>query len=293
MSTPMAAIAGESTMTRVASRDGTEIAYWTSGEGAPLLLVHGTAGIHDRFAPLVPYLEPHATVSVMDRRGRGASGDAPNYRLAREFEDVAAVVDSIAETTGSPVDVYGHSYGGEAAFGAALLTPNIRKLVLYEGWPPVKPELIVLPAEIEERMDALVAAGEYEAALLSFMRDVVGFPEEEIEAVRLQPTWQARVTAAPTITREIRSFFAHRFDREEFARITVPVLILTGSDSPAEIKDDPDTVTAALPDARIVVIEGQQHLADVLAPELFARHLLAFLRDDEGGTAHETEDLAP
>ena len=38
-------------------------------------------------------------------------------------------------------------------------------------------------------------------------------------------------------------------------------------------------MAAALPDARIVVIEGQQHLADVLAPEVFAKHVLAFLRD--------------
>jgi pimeloyl-ACP methyl ester carboxylesterase len=38
-------------------------------------------------------------------------------------------------------------------------------------------------------------------------------------------------------------------------------------------------VAAALPDARIVVLEGQEHVADVLVPEVFARHLLAFLRD--------------
>jgi hypothetical protein len=39
-------------------------------------------------------------------------------------------------------------------------------------------------------------------------------------------------------------------------------------------------VAAALPDGRIAVLEGQQHLADVLAPEISAEHLLAFLRDE-------------
>jgi hypothetical protein len=38
-------------------------------------------------------------------------------------------------------------------------------------------------------------------------------------------------------------------------------------------------VAAALPDARIAVLEGQQHLADVLAPEVFAERVVAFLRD--------------
>jgi hypothetical protein len=31
--------------------------------------------------------------------------------------------------------------------------------------------------------------------------------------------------------------------------------------------------------ARIVVIEGQEHVADVLVPEVFAEQVLAFLRD--------------
>ncbi len=268
----------EATTTRVASRDGTELGYWTTGQGPPLLLVHGTSGVHDRFAPLLPYLEPYFTVHAMDRRGRGASGDARTYALERELEDVAAVVESIADASGSPVDVYGHSYGGECAFGAALLTTSIRRLVLYEGWPPVTPEKVVFPREVEERLDALVAAGRNEVALVTFMRDVVRVSEEELAAIRAQPSWQARVAATPTITREIRAFFGDRFDPARAASIAVPVLVLAGAESPVEIKDDPEAVAAALPDARVVVIEGQQHLADVLVPELFAQHLLAFLR---------------
>ena len=192
----------------------------------------------------------------MDRRGRGASGDGPAYSVEREFEDVAAVVDSIAETSGSPVDVYGHSYGGECAFGAALLTSNIGRLVLYEGWPPVTPQKLVFPRDVEERLDALVAAGENEAALETFMRDIVKVSEEELAAIRAQPSWPARVAAAPTITREIRAFFGDRFDPARAASIAVPVLILAGADTPVEIKDDPEAVAAALPDARLVVDRG-------------------------------------
>lgn len=215
----------------------------------------------------------------MDRRGRGASGDAPNYDLAREFEDVAAVVDAIAEVSGSRVDVYGHSYGGNCAFGSALLTSNIRRLVLYEGWPPVKPELLSFPPEVEERLNALVAAGDRETALETFMREVVMVPEEDIGAIRAQPTWPARVATAPTITREIRAFFDDTFVPEQAAKVAVPVLVLTGADTPYELRDDPEAVAAALPYARIAVLEGQQHLADVLAPEVFAEHVLTFLRD--------------
>jgi pimeloyl-ACP methyl ester carboxylesterase len=75
--------AAEAIVTRVVSGDGTPIADWTSGQGPPLVLVHGTTADHTRWRPLLPYLEPHATVHALDRRGRGASGDAPDYSVVR------------------------------------------------------------------------------------------------------------------------------------------------------------------------------------------------------------------
>jgi pimeloyl-ACP methyl ester carboxylesterase len=268
-----------STVTQVVSRDGTAIAYWTSGEGPPLVLIHGTTADHTRWRPLLTYLEPHTTVHAMDRRGRGASGDAPDYQVTREFEDVAAVVDAVAEATGSPVDVLGHSFGGLCAFGAAALTASIRRLVLYEGWPSPHPEQLALPPGVEARLDGLLAAGDREAVLETFFREVVGMPEEEFAVYRGLPAWRARLAAAHTITRESRAEEANRFDPEQAARITVPTLLLAGGDSPDFLKAGVDVVAAALPDARIVVMEGQQHIAIDLVPEVFADHLLAFLRD--------------
>jgi pimeloyl-ACP methyl ester carboxylesterase len=271
--------AGESTVTRVTSRDGTEIAYWTSGEGPPLVLVHGTTADHSRWRPLLPYLEPHATVHAMDRRGRGASGDGPDYDVAREFEDVAAVVDSVAEASGSAVDVLGHSFGGSVAFGAAALTSNLRRLVLYEGWPAPNPDVLALPPGVEERLDALLADGDREAVLETFFREVVKMPDEEFAVYRALPAWKARIAAAHTITREIRAESARAFDPQKAATMTVPVLMLVGSDSPDSMKADYETVAAALPDVRITVLEGQQHIAIDLIPEVFAQHVVAFLRD--------------
>jgi pimeloyl-ACP methyl ester carboxylesterase len=271
--------AGEATMTRVVSRDGTEIADWTSGEGPPLVLVHGTTADHTRWRPLLAYLELHATVHAIDRRGRGASDDGPHYELAREFEDVAAVVDAVAEASGSPVDVLGHSHGGICAFGATALTPNIRKLVLYEGWPVPSPEAFALPPGVEERMDALLGEGKREAALETFFREVVKMPEEEFVVYRALPAWQARIAAAHTITREVRAELGAALDPAEAANMTVPTLLLVGGDSPDFLRADYETVAAALPDAQVIILDGQQHIAIDLIPEAFAGHVLAFLRD--------------
>jgi Alpha/beta hydrolase family len=70
-------------------------------------LVHGTTADHSRWDTVLPELGAHFRVYTMDRRGRGESGDAEPYRVEAEFDDVAAVVDSI----GGDVSVLGHSYG--------------------------------------------------------------------------------------------------------------------------------------------------------------------------------------
>ena len=266
-----------STVTRVASVDGTEIAYWTSGEGPPLVLVHGATADHNRWAPLLPYLEPRFTVHAVDRRGRGGSGDAPDYAIAREFKDVAAVVDAVAGSSGSTVDVYGHSYGGLCVFGASTLTPNIRSLVLYEGWPPVNPELWASPPGVNERLEVLIETGDRDTALEMLMREVVMMPDDEIEAIRAQPSWPARVAAVHTVPRELRAIPEVPFDPKQAALITVPTLLLTGSDSPDPAAAEVDIVAGAMPDAHIKVLDGQQHVADVLAPKVFSDRVIGFL----------------
>lgn len=268
----------EDTVTRVVSRDGTGIAWWTSGEGPPLVLVHGATTDHTTWQQVLPYLEPHATVHAMDRRGRGASGDAPDYDAVREFEDVAAVIDAVAYASGSAVDVLGHSFGGCCAFGAAALTSNIRRLVLYEGWPPPDAATPLLPPGLEERVDALMAQGNREAALEAFYREGVGMSSEEIDGLKAIPGWwQARVAVAHTLTRESpRNTPA--FDPQEAAKITVPTLLMIGGDSPGHLTAGHETVAAALPDVRTAVLDGQQHIAHRLVPEAFAEHVVAFLR---------------
>jgi pimeloyl-ACP methyl ester carboxylesterase len=266
------------TMTRVVSGDGTAIAVWSSGDGPPLVVVHGAAADHTRWRPLLPYLEPYATVHAVDRRCRGGSGDGPVYDIAREFEDLAAVVDAVATATGSPVDLYGHSYGGFVAFGAATLTANLRRLALYEGWPVPDPSVFALPPGVAERLDRLLAEGDREALLEAIMREVVLLSDKELAAVRAMPSWPGRAAAAHTFSRELRACAEAVLDPAAAALITVPTLLLTGERSPDPARGAIDAVAAALPDARVEIIEDQQHVADVIVPEVFAGHLLAFLR---------------
>ena len=259
----------------VTSRDGTPIAYRRSGEGPPLVLVHGTSADHSRWRPVLPAFEERFTVYAVDRRGRGDSGDAGDYSIEREFEDVAAVVDSIAE----PVNLLGHSYGAVCALEAALLTRNIRKLVLYEPGMNVTGEQ-VYPPDLIDRLAALLEAGDRDAVISTLFRDLVRMPQEEVEYLRSLPAWQKRVKAAHTVPRELRADEVYRFDPERFKDLSTPTLMLEGSDSPAFLKAADAAVAEALPDCRIIVMPGQGHAAMDTGTDLFTTEVVRFLTAD-------------
>lgn len=260
-------------METVTSRDGTPIAYWRSGSGPPLVLVHGTTADHSRWAGVLPELERHYTVYAVDRRGRGGSGDTAPYAIEREFEDVAAVVDAIAE----PVVLLGHSYGAICSLEASLLTENVRKLILYE--PPIPVGVQLYPEGTPERIQALVDQGALEAGLELFFREVVQMPDQEFEVYRALPVWQVRITLAPTIPRELVVDRTYRFEASRFSDFGVPTLLLLGGDSPPVFRDVIGMLEAALSHSQVAVLPGQQHVAMDTAPERFLAEVARFLAE--------------
>lgn len=262
-------------MNTVRSPDGTRIAFWRSGHGPPLLLVHGATADHSttwRF--VLPQLEKWFTVYMMDRRGRGGSGDAPKYALLREAEDVAAVVDAI----GKPVNVLGHSYGGLCATEAALITANLDRLILYEG-VPLNGATLYKPG-ITDRLETLLEKGDTEGMLVAMFRELVEMPSEEIELLRSQEdAWAVRLANARTLPRELKAEQGYRFDPERFKRMSRPTLLLVGGDSPVRELENARGIATALPDARVAIMPGQQHAGMYSDPDLFVKEVLTFLCD--------------
>jgi pimeloyl-ACP methyl ester carboxylesterase len=272
----------------ITSKDGTQIAYRRSGEGPPLVLVHGAAADHGRWRPVLPALEEHFTVYAVDRRGRGGSGDAAGYAIEREFEDVASVVASIRQ----PVNLLGHSYGALCSLEAALLTRNIRKLMLYEPAMHITGEKIHPPGTIE-RLKALLAEGDRDGVVATTMREIAGLSPEQVEVLRTLPVWQARVAAAHTIPRELRAFERYRFAPERFGDLRVPTLLLGGGESPSYMKVANETVQGALPDSRIVVMPGQGHAAMDTGTDLFTAEVMRFLADEAQQVPASSQDSFP
>jgi pimeloyl-ACP methyl ester carboxylesterase len=187
-------------------------------------------------------------------------------------------VDEVAERTGGPVDLLGHSFGAICALGGARLAGgSLRRLVVYE--PPVGPAGVVLAPDLVERLEALLAGGRPEEAVTTFFREEVGVSPEDLETLRSLPAWPSRVAAAHTIGRELRAVAAFDPAPDWFAAVTAPTLLLVGGDSPSIMVEGTELVRRHLPDGRVEVMPGQQHIAMDTAPELFAQLVLDFLRE--------------
>lgn len=258
----------------VISADGTPIACRTTGEGPPLVMVHGSIADHASMAAVAPLLEPRFAVTVVDRRGRGASGDAVGYAVEREFADVAGVVDAVAARTGERVVLYGHSYGATCALGASLLTANLAGLALYE---PAFAGFGIVPPGLVGRLEALLAAGAPADVVELALRQAAGASEEQLAAMRSLPSWSSRVAAAGSIPRELRVLEAHRYELQRYAVMVTPTLLLTGERSPAGYRRLVSKLAAELPDARVAELGGQEHTAQIAAPGLVAVALTGFV----------------
>lgn len=270
------------------SRDGTSIALFGVHPELPgrppagrwrrpaLVLVHGATADHTTWRTVGPELASTRPVYAMDRRGRGESGDRQPYSIEREFEDVAAAAEGIARRARGPIDVVGHSYGGRCALGASLLSPAIRRLVVYEG-SPAPPGVSYRPPGLVEAVRDALDRGDDEGALTTFLGGIVGMSEAELAAYRANPVWPARVAAASTILREVEAEASPAASIEALGRVSVPVLLLLGSASRSPFRLGTDALAAALAQPEVAVIDGAAHAAHHTHPGEFVGVVQAFL----------------
>src|SRR6266536_690151 len=116
---------------KVISRDGTPIAYQQSGSGPAIVLVGGAFCDRNFAAPLAELLVADFTVISYDRRGRGDSGDTLPYAVAREVEDLGALIAAV----GGSAYLFGVSSGAILCFEAAADGLPVSGLGLV-GQPP-------------------------------------------------------------------------------------------------------------------------------------------------------------
>ncbi|WP_329440775.1 alpha/beta hydrolase [Streptomyces canus] len=248
------------------SRDGTPIAYERTGHGPAVILVSGAMSTGGTVAPLAVPLSERFDVLVYDRRGRGASGDTAPYAVAREVEDLAALI----EAAGGEACLCGISSGGALVLEAAASGLPVRRVAVYET--PYADFLdggAERNAEYTEKLTAALAEGRRGDAVELFLR-LTGMGEGMIQGARQSPMWPGMEAVAPTLAYDNSVMAGGLVPRDRLASITVPLLAVAGGASPEWMREGTRAVAEAAPKGSYRVLEGQTHMVDpsVVAPVL-------------------------
>jgi pimeloyl-ACP methyl ester carboxylesterase len=219
-------------MQHVRSHDGTQIAYETLGDGAPVIIVGGSLGDHRFYTPMATELARRFTVFTFDRRGRGQSGDTQPYAVDREIEDVAALIAG----AGAPALVYGHSAGSMLALRAAAAGLRIAKLVLAD--PPVRPHgdddeaVRRRQARLAAAIQAFHDRGDHRGAAAFFLGDVQGLPAEAVAEMLDSPGGEVMIDCARALPYDFALVGDGLVPDGVAARVPVPTMILTAGTAP-------------------------------------------------------------
>jgi len=260
-------------MATVTSKDGTKIAYEQHGSGPAVILVDGASGYRafGRMPQLAEMLSPHFTAIAFDRRGRGESTDTKPYAVAREAEDI----DALVQAAGGSAYLYGISSGACLCLETALLLGEhrVKKLAMYEAPYNAEPEAQRQWREYRRNLDEALAAGRRGDAVVLFMQ-LVGVPAEQIEGMRHSPMWPQMEAIAPTLAYDAADMGPDRTPPvERAARLKIPALVMDGGGSLAMMPFMHASAAAlaqAIPQAQQRTLPGQTHDVsnDALAPAL-------------------------
>jgi pimeloyl-ACP methyl ester carboxylesterase len=251
--------------------------------GRPILLVHGFTGAKEDFVTLMEPLAAAGWHAVApDLRGHGAS-DAPDgedaYSLEAFMSDVLGVADGLGW---AQFTLLGHSMGGAVAQRLAVDHPDrLEALVLmstFHGPLEIDPTLVSLGVAIVQQggmpalASALTARREADPAAAAARRRIEeqrpGYGDwADAKLLACSPAmWLALAPRFPAWPDTLA----------DVGRITVPTLVLVGADDET-MRPQCECLAAAIPAARLQVLEETRHSPQLEAPERCWEALAAFL----------------
>jgi pimeloyl-ACP methyl ester carboxylesterase len=252
---------GLSRMDVTSSADGTRIAYRETGAGPLVVVVNGALSVAaDATGVAAALADAGFRAVTWDRRARGASGDARGSAPEREVEDLAAVI----EAAGGDAVVLGHSSGAVLTLLAASRGVPMRALFLSE--PPLRFGVDEMPADLANRLQALVDAGRPDEAVATFQLEGVGLPAELVDGFRAGGQLAAMAPLAQSTVYDTRLVHQASTPDAAMRAVAQPVFVLRGEQTFPMLIPAAARLVAAIPGSELIVVpESVMHRLDPIA----------------------------
>ena len=276
------------------SVNGVELAYEVTGDGEPILLIHG-AFVCDAMKPLADRFDGYRVIRY-HRRGYGESGAGVSPDLATHAADARALLEAL---DAAPAHVIGHSYGGSTALQLAIDAPDtLKSMTLLEAATPGQTPSAETTGAVIGQVIAPFFEGRGEEAVDRFLHMVFGPAWREDVAQALSPASvdQAISDADDAFAGDLGSLMSWTITGEQAASIDCPVLIVLGAKSDETVRaalaameiDAPqndvfgemtEVQSAWMPHARVLTLPGINHALQVQDAETVAGVIGTFLAE--------------
>lgn len=245
-----------------------------SGEGPPVVILHGLFGAARNFGAAQRALSPAFRVIALDMRNHGDSPHATDMRYQTLAEDVRDTMQSFGiEKTA----IIGHSMGGKAAMAMALRWPEQVGRLLVSDIAPVSyqhgntaytsaMQAVPLTRDLTRRQaDAALAAAVPDPTLRPFL----------LQNLRLgdRPGWRIGLDQIAAAIPDLEGW------SDLPGRYEGPTLFVTGALSHYVLPEHRPAIRAQFPAARFVAIKNAGHWVHADNPAGFLSVLQAFLHD--------------
>lgn len=257
-----------------------------TGDGSPVIILHGLYGSSDNWLSIGRELSRDFEVFLVDLRNHGNSLHTERHTYALMKLDLLEFLDR--HDINKPV-LIGHSMGGKAVMNFAADFPErVASLVVIDIGPKSYHSLTDLSSQAIDHMNILNGMQSIDFSKVKTREDVDAQIAVYIKSTRIRDfllknvkrnrdntyCWKINV---PVLIRELPAIL-EGLDQKKTGITGFPVLFVRGENSPYIQDEDFTGIRNFFPAAEFVTIPGAGHWLHAEKPELLVKTLRYFLK---------------
>ncbi len=249
---------------------------WKGGQGPVMVLIHGVGLRSESWNQIVPHLEKHFSLVLLDLPGHGSS---PRFDQQPNLNDYTNRISEVLAKLDEPAIVVGHSMGALIAMDIAFKHTN-----LVAGIAPLN---TIFRRSEEAKKAVINRAAEIQTKGISdpaptLERWFGAEPKNEMK-IAAQDCHEWLTTVDPAGYAHAYSVFATEdgLQNDQLEKIKSPALFITGADEPNSTPEMSYALAERVQNGRAIIVKNARHMMPMTHGEIVSNHLIEAFANKE------------